>query len=966
MRPNLLQFFQAILPDTGVFSAITRNKIDYKFKHKIFYSVRDLAKFCATQLDAPHDLYFALASFKEGWHTIMTSDGETSAFRTAENVSQLRSLWLDVDVGPNKSYATTRDALVALRDFMVATHLPAPWIVNSGSGGLHIYWTFDKAVGRQEWQVVANKLRAATIEHGFLVDPARTRDSASILRVPASNNCKLDEPRKVKLLAWGAPSPFSLFESLLSEYKVEVTPSTDVSGILAGLQGIDLSGLATVVPVDEPQYRVRKAEDVIAQCRQLQLQADAPEPVWRGMLATVRHCENGTQYAHKLSAQHPDYNIDTTFEKLDQLEAKNIAPYTCATFRELRPEVCATCPHNGMINSPISVPESRIETVTIDDSGNVEKEVAPTFEAIPHYNSDRFRVNETGCHAYVGSATGGYWTQIYDFPVVPMQRIRDRTPTGDIVVSYIIRRYHSRGYDEFQVGGDVLMGSGINGFLGSVGFLIPERNRKLMAGLLIDLLLGAEDTIAETKLANSLGWDTNHESFLLGNKVYKVGGPVLDVNPKGNASQFSRLTMPTGTLDAWKKIAGVYNKKGLEWAQVVVCSAFASPLMGIGALEKAALMFITGDKGVGKSTVLQVATSVYGNPKELIINKDDTPLARLAKLGILNSITASFDEMTDLSPKEASELCYQITQGRGKDRMAEMGKGLQTNTTFWSCLPIMSANDSMINHLAQHSADATAQMSRVLEVRASDVNSVYTGAEIAENERIVRSMLKNYGTAGAKYIEYVTQNYEKVEELILKVEAMWLKETGLTNNYRFWTFMGVRLIVGAMIANKLGIIEYDIAGIFAYLKRLVKQSRADMQRHEWKPDSVLSDYMNTHIGNQLIVTHAKRPAEMADNQALGSMNDITYAPKSPASGRDLAIRIELDTKTGYLSKRSVKDWCTRNRIPYDRFITSITDQGLLLLESTRVYLGKGTVYRDTGRTECIKLKMPDDLDLDLD
>ena len=66
-------------------------------------------------------------------------------------------------------------------------------------------------------------------------------------------------------------------------------------------------------------------------------------------------------------------------------------------------------------------------------------------------------------------------------------------------------------------------------------------------------------------------------------------------------------------------------------------------------------------------------------------------------------------------------------------------------------------------------------------------------------------MLKNYGTAGAKYIEYVTQNYEKVEELILKVEAMWLKETGLTNNYRFWTFMGVRLIVGAMIATNLAL-----------------------------------------------------------------------------------------------------------------------------------------------------------------
>ena len=127
--------------------------------------------------------------------------------------------------------------------------------------------------------------------------------------------------------------------------------------------------------------------------------------------------------------------------------------------------------------------------------------------------------------------------------------------------------------------------------------------------------------------------------------------------------------------------------------------------------------------------------------------------------------------MTNLSPREASELAYQITQGRGKDRMASGGEGLQHNTTFWSCLPVMSANDSIITHLSQHSDDPTAQMSRVLEITAVDINTAYKGTELKEANRLVRQLPNNYGHAGAAYMAYVTTRMDSVLEAIHTVEG---------------------------------------------------------------------------------------------------------------------------------------------------------------------------------------------------
>ena len=981
---TLRDFFEQVVPTAGLVANITIGA-DKRVKHHIFKSVLELAKDSGNRAkNGTEDLYFALSSFQQGWYETTRANGKTAqVFRTQDNVMYVRSLWLDIDVGKDKPYKTTKSAVLALRKFLVETKLPKPWIVASGSGGLHVYWTLTTDIDSMRWQAIAERIHSATITHDLAADASRTRDCASILRVPGSKNFKGATPNPVKLLCDAQPNAVELFETLLAYYRpmaVVVETVTDTSMPCSPAELAALFGKAAVenaAVVELPNLinptKEQDASVVIAGCPQMADQKGAPEPVWRGMLAVMRHCVGGIKAAHELSKKDPRYTKAATDEKLQQLIDKDIAPYKCSAFDAERPEVCHKCQYKGIINSPISVPESKIAVVNIptslpgldDDAPAVVPEqgkaILGSDGEISYFkpiDTGRYKVTEAGCYEYIKSGDDGFWNKIYEYPIYPIQRIKDRTDTGELSISYIFRKHSAKGAFDFQVGGDVLGGMALSTYLGSVGFLISPEKRKSMTGLMVDILKASENDIEETSVANNLGWDSDHKNFLLGNKIYKATGDVVEVTPKGRASEFSALTVPKGDLGSWSEIANVYNRAGLEWAQVVVGTAFASPLMSMGGLEQAALLFVTGDKGVGKSTVLQVALSVYGDPLRLMINKNDTEIARYYKLGVLNSISATFDEMTDLSPKEASALAYQITQGRGKDKMGDMGKTMQRNSTHWSCLPVMSANDSIIAALAQHSFDSTAQMSRVLEVEAVDFNDYYGPDEVDEFQRKVRSMPHNFGTAGDAYIRYIVKNQTAVEDMILKMEKIFIAETKLNSNYRFWSYMCTRILVGCSIAKKLGLIAYDIKAIFKYLKDLVSASLSNMSQYEWQPDSLLSDFLNSHLSNRIDVSSANRPADMIDDPEKGAINDLNFVKRPLAPGRDLMIRVELDTGRGYISRSAARNWCKLNKVPYDRFIDSLKEADLLRSPEKKMALGKGTAHRDTGRSYCLEITMP--------
>ena len=81
--------------------------------------------------------------------------------RSKAGAHSLRSLFLDVDVKPG-AYATTEDALKALKTFLGATTLPRPtMIVATGGGGFHCHWVLDRHLTPAEWLPLAKALNNA-------------------------------------------------------------------------------------------------------------------------------------------------------------------------------------------------------------------------------------------------------------------------------------------------------------------------------------------------------------------------------------------------------------------------------------------------------------------------------------------------------------------------------------------------------------------------------------------------------------------------------------------------------------------------------------------------------------------------------------------------------------------------------------------------------------------------------------
>lgn len=139
------------------------------------------------------DTYFACAEY--------LSPGS----RKADNVAGAYVFWGDIDVAPGKGadgkgYETLDEAKAALKKFRIEAGLPKPTHVVESGGGLHAYWVLDAFVDRATWQAYATKLKAIAKHLGFLADPTRTADIASVLRIPGTLNHKYDPPLPVTLV----------------------------------------------------------------------------------------------------------------------------------------------------------------------------------------------------------------------------------------------------------------------------------------------------------------------------------------------------------------------------------------------------------------------------------------------------------------------------------------------------------------------------------------------------------------------------------------------------------------------------------------------------------------------------------------------------------------------------------------------------------------------------------------------
>jgi hypothetical protein len=364
MLTNAKEFLRRVLPDcsvaAGYYNVHWRSKTkDGKFfwGGRASQGIDPLLKTLEWALKQPDikDLYICMSAQGQAEKKTSKNGYEyLNAIRSQDNVTALRSLFIDIDVKEG-AYPDTRSALLALKDFMTKMQLPNPTaIVGTGSGGIHVHWAVDTDMPVATWQALSNALAKAARQHNLLCDAQCTIDSARILRIPGTFNNKTDVARPVSLMAVDQQIPLQVMTTLLGAYVEQQILPPRVSGSL--VDNSELGKASTEVkPISLDS--VGKVCGFIRQGLETG-GSNYTNPLWFLSVIIASFTTDAREGAHRISHGHAGYDpvkTDELYDRVMETRARKDTGWpSCEKIELTGCNSCATCPLRVAKKSPLN------------------------------------------------------------------------------------------------------------------------------------------------------------------------------------------------------------------------------------------------------------------------------------------------------------------------------------------------------------------------------------------------------------------------------------------------------------------------------------------------------------------------------------------------------------------------------------------------------------------------------------
>lgn len=319
------------------------------FRNEPFATLEEAIGYIDSVRDSK-DVFYAMARFTHNkvWNPNKKNHqtGELGAYeyRTKANAQEIRSFFMDIDIGEPKEsdthlkFATRSEARAGLKQFLEQTGLPIPLMVSSG-GGLHLYWPMEDPMTIKDWEVQARRLKALCQKLGFRIDPAVTADAARILRVPGTYNYKKAERREVQILNEVAAIPNEDFIKVLTK-----------ACEAANLSAREINPVVLDEFEVKPQYIPLDYEVMTRECGIMKYVDDHADKIgYNAWFFTMRYqlmCRDGEAIAHRIHSRHPGYDKDENDNKIAESLRSDMRK-SCANLAidVGREDICKACRH---------------------------------------------------------------------------------------------------------------------------------------------------------------------------------------------------------------------------------------------------------------------------------------------------------------------------------------------------------------------------------------------------------------------------------------------------------------------------------------------------------------------------------------------------------------------------------------------------------------------------------------------
>jgi len=202
-----------------------------------------------------------------------------------------------------------------------------------------------------------------------------------------------------------------------------------------------------------------------------------------------------------------------------------------------------------------------------------------------------------------------------------------------------------------------------------------------------------------------------------------------------------------------------------------------------------------------------------------------------------------------------------------------------------------------------------------------------------------RAIHDNYGHAGAKYIKYVTENYESVKRLLLRNCEKLETDLSATAPERFWTASMGCQITGGMIAHGLGLIPFSPRDDIEWTKLHFRRQRDAINSSHVSPENLLVEFMETHQYSALVLSP----------KAASNLDNVTRSPSGA-----LLIRHEVDNGIIYVARQAMMEWCAKQKLSFRKLEGQLQASGAIVNSNVQKVLGADTTYAK-GQTRCWKI-----------
>ena len=760
----------------------------------------------------------------------------------------VRGLWADLDV-KDKAYKSQDEALAHIDALVADGSLPEPTVRVSSGNGVHLHWILDRELSPQEWSVLARPFSDYLKSLGIHHDTNCTVDVVRVLRLPGTLNCKDPaNPLPVEIVGQMLPDdiPVADIEALLGKSVSTAQPVRTASARAAPAMALpDAFAGGNQLAQHDPTWKAGQSEFAggIDEPDPLDFPAVVENcPTLTGMLA--RHGagdagvlwglallattfivpqDEGRRWAHEFSSGYVSYSPDETDRKFDdKVHARaqsngRIGWPTCAAFSALASE-CQTCPLNGKGKSPLHA--GRVQAVPA---------LADPVDLPDGYYRKEGEIwhRATAAKKEDGEPEPDACVMPYDV----LNACIEGPPDNLVFTAQIIHKKNPPRTLTLPVAAAMAWRDDATKAMGTTGIVLQQEQLALSRRFFVAYIQMLQKAQANHTARDPFGWVTAKDGdlgFSYGGRVYRHDG-TEEAAARADPT-LQHIYQPAGAAQPWKDAAGMLLGMGRTDIQAIIATAFAAPLVHFTG-HKGAMFSAIGESGVQKSSAMQVAQAVWGDPIRGMNKLNDTTNSVGKKLGQLRHLPVFWDELRKPDDAEAFvNLGFQLAQGLERSRM-------QANTDLresgsWATLVVAASNSSIREIMLQGSAkNSDAGVNRLLEIQVSMVPLTIISPSAAQ--LLVGETHENYGHAGALYAKMLATHAPLLKDRLNRVAESLFKATGSGPAERFWVMIASTILFGAAMANTLdggNLIKFDVPALKVFLIDAIKRQhvmRAD-------------------------------------------------------------------------------------------------------------------------------------------